>query len=60
MMILSLKTPSAGVTAASESNMIAIDDRNWPPLRPYAVRLFKPRRRLEAEILVLRHQLNIL
>jgi hypothetical protein len=58
--VLSLpKTPSAGVTAAAESElrlMIAIAFL----LNPRAVDCFKSRRRLEAEILVLRHQLNIL
>jgi hypothetical protein len=40
--------------------MIAIDDRNWPPLRSHLCDCFKSRRRLEAQILVLRHQLNVL
>ena len=34
--------------------MIAVDDGNCLSVRPHAVRLFKSRRRLEAEILVLR------
>ena len=39
---------------------VPIDDRNWSPLRPMLCDCFKSRRRLEAEILVLRHQLNVL
>ena len=39
---------------------VPIDDRNWSPLRPMLWDCFKSRRRLEAEILVLRHQLNVL
>ena len=34
---------------------VPIDDRNWSPLRPMLCDCFKSRRRLEAEILVLRH-----
>jgi hypothetical protein len=51
------KTPSAGVTAQANQNMIAIDDRNWPPLRPHAARLLQVATAARG---VLRHQLNVL
>jgi hypothetical protein len=41
-------------------NIIAVDDRNCPPFRPPLCDCFKSRSRLEAEIVVLRHQLNVL
>jgi hypothetical protein len=40
-------------------NMIAVDDRDWPAVRLLSD-CFKSRLRLEAEILVLRHQLSVL
>ena len=40
--------------------MIPVDDGNCLSFRPHAGRSFKSRQRLEAEILVLRHQLNVL
>jgi len=35
-------------------------DGNLPPVRPHAVRLLQAAQQLEAEILVLRHQLSVL